>query len=182
MKKWIGWCLWVVVGLPLQGAHISLRNFRELNAALETITEIKASSAVIDPVFRKVRTLLPVHGEVSELSSPMLLGLMELSGAYCKEMVTTQSQTSPSLRRYFSNVDFLKGMKQFGPALRAETTEELAEAFWMRKATDLESKVLLANTDMIANSFSAGGPARDTQRLLFLLCVQMATSLAFITY
>jgi hypothetical protein len=182
MKKWIAWSLLVVVGLPLQGAHISLRNFRELNAALETITEIKASSAAIDPVFRKVRTLLPVNGEVSELSSPMLLGLMELSGAYCKEMVTTQSQTSPGLRRYFSNVDFLKGVKQFGPALRSETTEELTDAFWMRKATIPELNLVLDNLDRIAGSFQAGGPAGDTGRLLFLLCVQMATSLAFITY
>lgn len=148
--------------------------------SFEAITGVDAADTDVSAVYRRVLTRLPAKGTLDEMSSPMLLATTELAGAFCKAMVRQQSQLPSGLRLYFNNVDFKKDKRQFTPALIETTIRELTQGFWQREPTPEEWNLL---NEMAKETLAAAGTGiLETQNILAVHCLQLATSIGFLIY
>ncbi len=122
---------------------LALKNFRQLFESYAVITRIPTTDAVVRQAFDDVKTRLPRQGQVSEVSSPMLLAATTLSGAFCKQMIQGDSVLASGQRRAHRGIDFSNASLAFNRAARMNQIQDYARLFWNRSASDSELDSLL---------------------------------------
>ncbi len=122
---------------------LALKNFRQLFESYSVITRVPTSDPIVKQAFDDVKTRLPRHGQVSEVSSPMLLAATTLSGSFCKQMIQADSNLPQGQRRAHRGIDFSNASLAFNRASRMNQIQEYARLFWTRPATDAELDSLL---------------------------------------
>jgi len=155
-----------------------LKNFREIYASYAAITNIDPKSPDLLELYKANKDRLPASGLPSELSSPVVLALTELSGAFCKKALDREKALKPGERILFPNVNFKVGPSQFQKFRKTEISQHLAQLFWQREATDKELNSLSKHIDRLGSS-QPYNPA-ETEQLLHILCTTYGTSLAFL--
>ena len=167
----------VVSPLAWGADQIGLKNFRELPAAYEEATHVSTEVPAVQVVYKKVLTRLPIRGQVEEMSSPMILAVAELAGAYCQELVNREAAKPAAERESFSSVKFDKNLAQFNPMGQRRLIDEVALLFWQRTTTGAEADRFLTSWSEFA---AVGTTAADTGRWVRTLCSQFGTSLEFL--
>ena len=163
--------------LATAGEIVQLKNAREIYASYESVTGVDGSKQELRDLFKLNADRLPKTGAPEELSSSVVLAATELSGAFCKQVITNEKVVSHGQRILFGDVDFNKGPSQFNGILKPILIDHLAIEFWAREASAPEKQVL----DRVINSASKGDdtPAM-TEKVMLVVCTTYATSLAFL--
>jgi hypothetical protein len=126
-----------------------------------------------------VSSRLPVRGDVQELTSPAVLALVELSGAFCNELVQKEAGQTAADRRFFLFVDFDRGPDQFSASAWKQLTTDLSMSFWQREPSAQEATLY----DQLLEKFKSQGSTSSTvtRQALQGACVQAGSALAFLT-
>lgn len=83
-------------------ADIGLRLFGEINATLAHLTGVDSSSPAVASVYELVRQQLPVSEQIEGFLAAHQAGVMQLSVAYCTELMSDPTARSA----YFNGFDF----------------------------------------------------------------------------
>jgi hypothetical protein len=155
-----------------------LKDFRQMLISLSVTTGVNHRDTDIQAIYQRVRTRLPLAGAVDEMSSPMILAVTELAGAFCDKMIKSDAEVDDrSLRRVHTQVEFRRGPSGLTDAILAATAREYAELFWQRPATATEAR-MLEEALQTARTQATGMSAAETVEVLKVGCAIAATSLA----
>lgn len=83
-------------------ADIGLRIFGEINATLAGVTGVDSSTPSVAAVYELVRQQLPVSEQIEGFLAAHQAGVMQLSVAYCTELVSSEADNVS----YFAGFDF----------------------------------------------------------------------------
>lgn len=182
MKKPILFFTFLSVAL---GSHLAysfevlkLKNYREIYASYQGIMNVDGRDTELTDLYRLDKDRLPQTGSPQEFSSPTVLALTELGGAFCKKAIDAEKVVPLGERTLFSRIDFERGPEQFTGYLQEALFEDLSQAFWGRDIKDSE-KIVLSKimTDTLADLQST----TETEKVLEVVCTTYASSLAFVT-
>lgn len=167
-----------LISTPSFGTKVGLKTFRELPSAYSTVLGVPTTNPAIQTIIKKVSSRLPQKGEVEEMSSPMILAVYELSGAFCSTFMESEVNKPAPERLLFKSVDFKQGTKQFSMALQRGLIADMADAFWFRQPTETEQTEL---EYFFSQSISSSGAAiGESRNIAFMLCTYFGTSLQFL--
>lgn len=178
-----GLCLFPIMlgGSVAQAADaIGLRDFRELPETLAEVTGIPLSDEIVRLALTRAEPQLPQTGDVAEMSAPMLMSVMDLSGAFCSRLVAKESVVSSGLRRVFKSVNFKEGPKQFTNAAAEQMLSQVAMVFWQRAMTPSEMGTMKQSVRDIVTGV-ANTPA-ETLNITQAACLSVASSIAFLSH
>lgn len=153
----------------------SIKNFREILAFYSNATGIDSQNTTVQQVYNQVRTRLPLHGNVTELTSPAVLGATELAGSFCNLMITADAGQPAANRRAHQAVDFNALPAAVTDDALTQTVTNYAALFWERQPIAAEIQTFTAswtNLKTISPATTTG-----TRQLFHVLCTQAATSL-----
>ncbi|WP_331344678.1 LamG domain-containing protein [Cellvibrio sp. UBA7661] len=83
-------------------AHIGLRNFAEINAALSAMTGVSKTNAAVKATYTKVEQQLPTLTNIEGFLAAQQMGITQLAVAYCNALVNDTSLRAS----YFSGFNF----------------------------------------------------------------------------
>lgn len=154
---------------------LGLLNFRQIFSAYDQIFSGITNEVSVKQIKKSVIGRLPIQGQVEEFSSPMIVGLVELSGELCRITVEKEKSIDASSRRFFQNIRFDKGLASLNETSLRLTYENLGLLFWSRVPTEMEVDQFsaLVKEHMVV-------PGTLLSVVLQSLCVQYATSLPFL--
>lgn len=157
---------------------LRIKNFREIFASYEAITGADEGDTELLELFKLTKDRLPRAGVPQEFGSPVVLGMTELAGGFCKKAIAREKAQSYGERLLFSDIDFARGTNQFSDFLVGKLADQLAISFWQREAKVSEKMAL---SKMISD-LSTGDPMAvvETEELLQVVCTTFGTSLAFL--
>ena len=153
-------------------------NFREIYHSYASIMDVDAKDADLKIIYERTKANLPTLGLTTELSSPMVLAMTELGGAFCGKAVEQERAKEFGERHLFKYIDFEHGPVQFQDFLKRRMTNHLAELFWKRPATEMEIQLISQHIDRLGET--APQATEETPKVLHVLCTTFATSLGFV--
>jgi hypothetical protein len=120
---------------------------------------------------------LPKAGTPDEMSNPVVLGMIELGGAFCKKALEQESVAPRGQRFLFGDVNFKRGPEQFDDFLKGVVFDHLAMLFWQRGATDDEKAQL---SQLATDATEAPADPADTVAVMQILCAAYSSSMTFL--
>ncbi len=167
-------------GLAPSAFSLSTKNFREILQFFGNATGVDPQLATVQQVYLSVRTRLPLRGQVSELTSPAVLGATELAGVFCTQMITNDSVQPTANRRAHQAIDFTKLPAAQTDAALNTTVSTYAQLFWERAPTVSEIETFKASWTNLKTISPA--TTEGTKQVFRVLCTQAATSMSSLIY
>lgn len=167
-------------GLAAQASAVSTKNFREILQFLANATGVDPQLQNVQQVYLSVRTRLPLRGQVSELTSPAVLGATELAGVFCTQMLQNDLAQPAANRRAHQTIDFTQLPAALPDAALLSTVTSYAQLFWERAPTTAELDTFKASWTNLRTLSPA--TTEGTKQVFRVLCTQAATSMASLIY
>ena len=147
--------------------------------ALSDVTQVPITDAAIVNLYGRVKSRLPITGDFSELSEPVLFGLVSLAGQYCRRMVDVEmANANMATRLMTKGIVFTTGPKLVNEEARMQMLRDMGLSFWGRVPTDVEAKLLMEYLESTANALPDTG--KSTQDWAAATCTEFASSLEFL--
>ncbi len=118
------------------------------------------------------------------VTPPMLIGITNISAAFCNQLVTREAKIATmAMRKQFKTINFATRPENLQAQDFTAAVQSLALAFWGREATTAE----LASFDEARASFLSGrdmtrAVTQNTNSLMILICTGMLSSFDSYTY
>lgn len=111
-------------------------------------------------------------------TSPMMIGITNLSGAFCNEMVNQEIAVPAAQRRFFASVDFAKASSQVSEATFLESLSKMSFAFWGRGLEEEEVQILgTGRSEFVTGLTDAEKAQSSSSKNLFIFtCSAMLSS------
>ena len=147
--------------------------------SLSDVMQVPINDPLVANLFSRIKSRLPINGNFSELSEPVLFGIVSLGAQFCSRMVDFE-MLKPNIysRLMTKGISFSRGPKNVGTESRIQMIRDHAAVFWGRMPTDGELQVFLDFLEESANALPDEG--KSTQAWVVATCTQFATSLEFL--
>ncbi len=167
-------------GLAPSAYSLSTKNFREILQFFANATGVDPQLATVQQVYLSVKTRLPLRGQVSELTSPAVLGATELAGVFCTQMLANDVNTPMANRRAHQAIDFALLPAALTDDALTTTVSNYAQLFWERAPTGAEIETFKASWTNLRTISPA--TTQGTQQVFRVLCTQAATAMSSLIY
>ncbi len=161
----------------IAGKGLQVKNFKELYSAYSVVTNVSLKDPVVHETYLSARTRLPKYGDVEEVSSPMLMAVSALGGAFCQQMIEFDAKRDPVLRWAHKGFDFSPDKVVASEQQRRAVIDTYAELFWQRSPTPEEEQSLLT---AMGNDATKPLTLAARKQLLMVACSAVASSFEFI--
>ncbi|MFZ4402862.1 MAG: hypothetical protein ACOYOK_02060 [Pseudobdellovibrionaceae bacterium] len=147
-----------------------------------TDTENENQNSVMN-VYNSRRGLFAVENNINLTTSPLLLAATTLAGESCLNLVNKESR-STSGRKFFSSLDFNKGLSAQGDANLKLVYQNFAQNFWARSPNDEEIKIYQDSLKDFTATLSASdlSNARSTRNWALLSCTATLSSFDVLSF
>ena len=166
-----------LTSLSAVGNEIAIKNFREIFESLIKATGVTPTQTHIT-AYQQVRDALPKFGEIEEYTPAMSLGVLKLSGHFCKSLIAEDAAKPPVQRRAHKEVDFQKPPKEMSESIRMSVIHSYAGLFW--QATPASNEVLRLLNLMEKLAASASVTSQGTKDVLLMTCTAVASAVEFL--
>ena len=144
----------------------------EIFNSMISVTGIGQPSATTTSRYNTWHGLFSESGDADSVNAPMWLGVLNLSGEVCNDLITKEKALTASSRRIFNLVDFTKGPIALTGSIEDDVIRRLARSAWARNETPDEATAIKT-----ALGIFSGTATTDTSRAMLMTCSAMLASL-----
>ncbi len=157
-----------------------------LTASLQQLTGVKTLSAETLRTITDTKNGTTESGKADSINAPMMIGLANLAGDMCFDLIKEEkAKTDSATRRFFTKIDFGRGPADISSDAQDDVIRRMSRNFWGRNET-LAEKALIRST--LAESLKDEKPVnfasdqQETENALLLVCASMLSSLDSIRF
>ena len=140
--------------------------------SLVSVSGIKSPSSNTMNRYSQWRLLFSDTGDSSSVNAPMWLGILNLSGEICNDLLNQERALPSATRRIFNQIDFTKGPSSLTDAAISDVIRRLARSAWARNETPDEAMAIKQALTVFSGTAQA-----DTTKAMLLTCSAMMASL-----
>lgn len=129
-------------------------------------------------VYKLYKSAFAEDFNTSSITAPMLVGITNLAGAFCAEMIEIEKSKNANDRNVFKEFDFTKTLSSQSEKEYLSIINSLSWTFWGRAITREEQSHFLdfRNTFMSDSSAAELNSTKSAQDLLHSVCTPMLAS------
>lgn len=152
--------------------------------SMQQVTGLQTPSARTLAAANGAKTKWSESGKVDTVNAPGLMGLTNVAGEVCLDLITEEKAKTVDVRRFFNQVDFTQAPSKLTAANKSDLIRRMARNFWGRPETVSEKTVLLASIDSaIADPKRTGvTDAVDSEDMMVFTCTGMLSVLDAFTF
>lgn len=124
------------------------------------------------------------NDSLATINAPLTMATTSLAGEVCNGLLAREKALASANRKFFSGIDFTKGVSQNSADAYAAAASSMGQAFYGRSLASAEQQVLIAFYSEFVGSLTAAQltAAAQTNNLYLSLCTAMLSSFDSINY
>lgn len=169
-----------VNGKSSESTSVVLFNYDQILRSSLSLTGVTIDNSIQNE-FNNRSSLLSETFDVSELTSPMWIGMSNINGQICSALVTREAATTQ--RRFFVGIDFTRAASQVSDQNFRSVANNFSSIFWNRTISSTEDSALItAKSEFISAILPVDvNNAQQTRNLMLFVCTAMLSSMETFT-
>ena len=138
----------------------------------------------VNQEYSRQSPVLATDFKLSSVTPPMMIAITNLASAFCINELNIEKALPAAQRRFYGAVDFGQGVGAVTDAIFTQTAGQLAQSFWGRSLSTVETGILLDGRNDFISGFAANDLSSrlNTQNLMVYTCSAMLASFDAISF
>lgn len=156
----------------------ALLSSEQMLKSMSSLTNTPVNGALMNE-YNNRQAVFAGGNDLKLVTSPMLIGVTNLSSVFCNETLNRETGLPAAQRRLFGDINFASNVRNVSEQNFAGVADKLSRAFWGRAPSSEELQILVIgkNEFVTALTTQEANANASSRNLMLFTCTAMLSSL-----